>query len=112
MGSAERRGEVRGRGGRVERRVKSNGAVGCGRERERKRTQDGERGDKCGGPGGSDQGAGVGEHEPQVPAGQVPDHLCLAGRDSWQTGCNWNANKEQEGCSWYGHISRTTIPQK
>ena len=30
---------MRGRGGRVERRVKSNGAVGCGRGRERKRTQ-------------------------------------------------------------------------
>ena len=48
--------------------------------------QDGECGDKCGGAGGADQGAGAGEHEPEVPAGQVPDHLCLAGGDSRQTG--------------------------
>ena len=51
--------------------------------------QDGERGDKCRGAGGADQGAGAGKHEPEVPAGQVPDHLCLAGGDSRQTGnCN------------------------
>ena len=51
--------------------------------------QDGERGDKCRGAGGADQGAGAGEHEFEVPAGQVPDHLCLAGGDSRQTGyCN------------------------
>ena len=34
----------------------------------------------------------------------LPEYLC--------SGCNWNANKEQEGCSWDGHIGRTTIPQK
>ena len=48
--------------------------------------QDGERGDKCRGAGGADQGAGAGEHEPEVPAGQIPDHLCLAGGDGRQTG--------------------------
>ena len=48
--------------------------------------QDGECWDKYGGAGDADQGAGAGEHDFEVSAGQVPDHLQLARRDCRQTG--------------------------
>ena len=48
--------------------------------------QDGECWDKYGGAGDADQGAGAGEHDFEVSAGQVPDHLQLARRNCRQTG--------------------------
>ena len=48
--------------------------------------QDGECWDKYGGAGDADQGARAGEHDFEVSAGQVPDHLQLARRDCRQTG--------------------------